>query len=38
MAQNLFSLDGKYYNLRITEISRDGNILDGKMPDEHCPA
>ena len=30
MAQNLFSLDGKYYNLRITEISRDGNILDGE--------
>ena len=30
MAQKLLSVDGKYYNLRITEISRDGNILDGE--------
>lgn len=30
MAQQLFSIDGKYYDLRITEIQREGSVLDGE--------
>ena len=28
MAQNVFSLDGKFYNLFVTELERDGEVTD----------
>ena len=28
MAQNIFSLDGIYYNLFVTKLERDGQVTD----------